>query len=55
MIQTARHSRTHITVQPVLFSHPLVAETSHVAAELDVAAARHVRFAAPSSTPARRR
>ncbi|UQS23125.1 hypothetical protein L1857_09995 [Amycolatopsis thermalba] len=55
MIHTSRHTRTSVTVEPVLFSHPLVEETSHVAGELDAAAARQVRFTAPSSTPARRR
>ncbi|GHF14858.1 hypothetical protein GCM10017786_55730 [Amycolatopsis deserti] len=55
MIQTTRHTRTQVTAEPVLFSHPLVEETSRVAGELDVAAARTVLFAAPSAKPARRR
>ncbi|MFJ8814054.1 hypothetical protein [Amycolatopsis thermoflava] len=54
-MQTTRHTRTPDAAAPVLFSHPLVEEPARTAGEVDVTPARHVRFAAPTSAPARRR
>ncbi|GAA3834165.1 MULTISPECIES: hypothetical protein [Amycolatopsis] len=54
-MQTTRQTRTPDAAAPVLFSHPLAEEPTRTAGEVDVTPARHVRFAAPSSTPARRR
>jgi len=55
MIQTDRTQRTPVTVGAALFSHPTTDEPAAVAGDARVAAARQVRFTAPSPAPARRR